>query len=387
MTRGLPEPSRPADHRHGMRYCNQAGTSWPKPPEVANAIASVVGLAPSQAAQTLAAAHETIAASLGLHERGRLWLSPGCTSALQIAIAQLSYAPGQAIVTSHLEHHALLRPVSAVASHPDVRHVVLPWSETEPASLDALREVLRGEDVRLVAMTAASNVTGQRLPIAEAVALAHAHGATFLLDAAQVAGIDRDLAQTGADLIAFAGHKGPLGPQGIGGLWIADDLELAPCAAVCELGAGPPRRGPGYCDFGSVNVAGAAGLAAGLTWLQAHDDPWAVAHGCAVQLRARLRERDDVRVVSALPSQPATPTVSFVPTRLRLQDAEAHFARHDVAVRSGRHCAPAALRAVGEPDGTVRASFGPFNEPADVERILAALDAASSGPVVDPRPP
>ncbi len=359
-----------------MRYCNQAGTSWPKPRQVAEAMTRVFATTPDEVTDVLASAHATIAARLGLTRGGRLWLASGCTSALQIAVTELDYEPSQAIVTSHLEHHALLRPVSEVAKHRDVRHVTLPWSAHEPASLDALRATLRGGGVRLVAMSGASNVTGQRLPVAEATALAHEHDALVLLDAAQVAGIDRDLAATGADMIAFAGHKGTLGPHGIGGLWVADHVRFSSCAAVCEVGRQPSAAGPGDCDFGSVNVAAAAGLAAGLSWLADHDGAWDVAHACADELRAQLRSRDDVRTTCALPSQPATPTVSFVPTRLPLAHAQAHFARHGVVVRAGRHCAPSALQAVGEDEGTVRASFGPFNEPDDVARILAALDDA-----------
>ena len=100
----------------------------------------------------------------------------------------------------------------------------------------------------LLAMTAASNVTGELLPIASLVELARRHGAAALIDAAQIAGwIDLDLPRLGADFVAFAGHKGPQAPWGIGGLYVSPRL------------AWPA---PGYCDVGSVDRCALAGLAA-----------------------------------------------------------------------------------------------------------------------------
>jgi selenocysteine lyase/cysteine desulfurase len=235
--------------------------------------------------------------------------------------------------------------------------------------------------VRLVAITGASNVTGERLPVAELTALAHAHGALVLLDTAQLAGVvPLSIAALGVDAMVFAGHKALLGPQGIGGLWAAPHVAFACAAATCAIGepaAGAPPAAalrapfPGFCDVGSVNLAGAVGLAAALDWLAAQP-PAELARPVAMRarLRAALAGRTRVRALGG--DGPHTATLSLAGDALPLATAEAHFAAHGVLVRAGRHCAPMALAALGEPDGCVRISFGPHNRDADVDVVLAA---------------
>jgi cysteine desulfurase / selenocysteine lyase len=214
------------------------------------------------------------------------------------------------------------------------------------------------------------------------VALAHAHGALAVIDAAQTAGVTPlHATNLGVDVMAFAGHKGLLGPQGIGGLYVAPGVELSSPPASCELGPGGRPACtpfPSYCDVGSVNLAGAAGLAAGVRWLRAQGD----------SLRAQAR-RATGRLLEGLASLPGitvygdgdldrrTLAVSFTSRDLPPAEIESRLlGEHGIVVRAGHHCAPQAHDAIGTAErGTVRVSFGHDSAEDDADAVLAALRA------------
>jgi cysteine sulfinate desulfinase len=204
-----------------------------------------------------------------------------------------------------------------------------------------------------------------------------------LLDAAQTLGVvPIDVRSLPVDVIVFAGHKGPLAPHGIGGLWAAPSIAFQSPAAVCEISPTSKQPHcssfPGDCDVGSANLGAIAGLAAALSWRRKQTaDPFARPRQLATRLREALRDRPGCQVFGGTRT-PHTAAVSFLIDQLPLAAAEAHFARRGVTLRAGQHCAPLALQAIGAPGGTLRASFGPFNEDSDVDAILAAVDDAAA---------
>jgi len=148
-----------------MIYANHAGTSWPKPPEVGAAVAAALAAAPGERAAIFADAAAEVVRALGLPGPERLLLTPGCAAALAVAIGDLPWAEGDVVVTSALEHHALARPVEKLTRERAVVHEVAPYRPGAPVDLDSVRDVLARGRVRLVAVTAASNVTGEVLPV------------------------------------------------------------------------------------------------------------------------------------------------------------------------------------------------------------------------------
>ncbi|MDD9933486.1 MAG: aminotransferase class V-fold PLP-dependent enzyme [Myxococcales bacterium] len=355
-------------------YANNAGTSWPKPPGVVEAAAAALDAPPAEGLAAFEAAAAAVCALIGVPTSERLLLTPSCTGALGLALGDLPWQPGDLVLTSALEHHALARAVEKLERERGVEHRALAYRPGATIDLEQARRVLATGRVRLVAVTHASNVTGELLPIAELAALARSHGALVLLDAAQTLGvIDLDVQELGVDLLCFAGHKGPLGPHGIGGLWAAPNVAFESPWAVCEVGEG---RGacspfPGYCDVGSVNLAAAAGLAVALDWRREHGGAaWARALELARELREALARRGHVYGGDG----PHTATLSVRLDALPLARAEPHFAGAGIAVRAGQHCAPLALEALGTPEGTLRISLGPFNRDEDVAAIVDAVD-------------
>ena len=340
-----------------MIYANAAGTSWPKPAGVVDAVQRAMLADPSDNAARYREGHEAVRRFFGVPDAAaeRLLLAPSCTSALGVALGDLQLERGDVVITSSLEHHALARPVQKLVWERGVVHAQAPCAPGAPIDLDYVEATLRAGRVRLVAVTGASNVTGERLRIEALAELAHAHGALLLLDAAQLAGlVPLDVAALGVDLLTFAGHKAMLGPFGVGGLWAAPHVPFVCPAATCEVrteaGAGPRAPFPGFCDLGSVDLP-----------------------ALARRLLAACRERERCRVLGG--DGPRTATVSFTLDHIALGDAQRHFRERGVVLRAGTHCAPMALEALGAPEGCVRVSFGPHNRDEDVDAVLAAIDA------------
>jgi selenocysteine lyase/cysteine desulfurase len=367
-------------------YANNAGTSWPKAPSVIDAACAALAAPPEASRPVLQSARAEVCNALGITQPERLLLTGSCTAALALAIADLPLEAGDVVLTSALEHHALVRPLQQLVLTRGIVLEVSPYAPGTPFDLDFAQRLLRGGRVRLIAISGASNVTGELLPVAELGLLARAHGVPLLLDAAQTMGVmPIDVQTLPIDLLLFAGHKGPLAPHGIGGLWAAPSVEFQSPAAVCEISPGGaaatqplaaiPRCAsfPGDCDVGSANLAAAAGLAAALSWRRAQaEDPYRDARRLAARLREALREQPGCRVFGGQ-ATPHTAALSFLIDGLPLLAAEAHFAERGITLRAGQHCAPFALQAIGAPEGTLRVSFGPFNRESDVDAIMAAV--------------
>jgi selenocysteine lyase/cysteine desulfurase len=279
-----------------------------------------------------------------------LHLTPSCTSAIANGLAELDWSPGDRILTSGMEHDAVMRPLNHLALR-GVRTTVLPRSATGPLDLDALEHALEAGDVRCVVVSAAANVTGECFPLPAIIQRAHAHDAKVFVDGAQAAGWKPfDLPALGVDLFAFAGHKGPQAPYGIAGLYVRPAL---------------PR--PSWCDTGSVNLPALEGLAAGLDWMRAHE-PLPHARALTQQLADEL-----AGVVRVLPNLEGMPTCAVVPVADAASVAR-RLRRVGVVVSGGRQCAPQSHETLGTLDtGVVRVSLGPTTTEADVQVALAAL--------------
>lgn len=348
-----------------MPYLNHAGTSWPKPAPVREAVQRALAADPADWATSFAAHHAAVAAAFGIGEPDRLLLTPGCTSALATAVGALPWRGGERIATSAWEHQALAGPAQRLAAR-GVEHVVVGPGGGGPLDLDRLEGELRGGRVRLVAMCAACNVTGELLPVGDVVELAHRYGALVLVDAAQTAGwSDDDVTGLGADLFAFAGHKGPQAPWGIGGLYAAPGVPFEGAA-------------PGYCDTGSVDRLALAGLAAGLAWLQApaRAERLARARSIIEALCTRLEATPGVSLHGPRAPAARVPTIAFTVAGCSAGAVAEALAAQDVIASGGRQCAPLAHETLGTLDGgVVRLSAGPETALADAVRAADAVES------------
>jgi selenocysteine lyase/cysteine desulfurase len=246
--------------------------------------------------------------------------------------------------------------------------------------LAAVAEAVDG--ARLLVVNAVSNVLGTPLPVAELARIAHDAGALLLVDAAQLGGhCVCDVAAEGVDLFAFTGHKGLLGPQGTGGLWVRDGLDVQPFMAGGTGGNSllremPPAY-PDHLEAGSFNGPGLAGLLAGLQWLEKTGIE--ELHRKSATLKIRLRDGlhaiDGVDVLSpACPEGAAIVTV--VSERVDAPTLSSRLDReHGVLTRAGLHCAPEVHRILGtDGTGAVRFSVGWATNADDVDRAIRAVE-------------
>ncbi len=364
-----------------MISLNQAGTSWPKPAAVQAAVAEALRASPSDWTSTFQWAHELVAASFGIADPARLLLTPAATSALAVGVSDHPWERGDRVLVSGLEHHAVHRPASLLGER-GVELGVIPRSVDAPLDLGQLRSSLEEGRVRLVAMTAACNVTGELLPVAEVVRLAHEHGALCLIDGAQVVGwLPVDVQAWGVDLFAFAGHKALHAPWGLGGLYVAPHVSMISPSAVCELPvdgeAAVCNTMPGYCDVGSVDRVALAGLAAALQWLEQEQQlqRLLLARQRIERLTKALEARPDVTLYGARDPERRLPTVAFTIRGRDSTQVAADFARAGILVGSGLQCAPLAHESLGTaPEGVVRLSVGPMHSDRDIEHVLRVVE-------------
>jgi selenocysteine lyase/cysteine desulfurase len=248
-------------------------------------------------------------------------------------------------------------------------------------AVDDVRRALRPR-TRLLVTTHSSNVVGALNPIGALAALARDHGVLHLADAAQTAGaIPIDVQELGLDLLAFTGHKGLLGPTGTGGLYVRDGVALAP---LIRGGTGSdsahetqPEFMPDVYESGTLNVAGIAGLAAGVRFLSEIGVGAVRAHEANLVTRFLAGASQIAGVTLYGPKDAALRcgVVSFnlagtVPSEVGLILDESF----GIMARTGLHCAPAAHRTLGTfPEGAVRFSFGWFNTTTEVDESLKAL--------------
>lgn len=375
-------------------YLDNAATSWPKPPGVADAVVRYldeVGANPGRAGhpraiaagQLVLSARLAVARLVGVRNPMHVVFGPNATWGLNLAI-QGVLQPGDHVVTTSMEHNSVLRPlrwleqerrlgITEVTAAPD--GVVDPqWV------LDAMTP-----QTRLVAMGQASNVCGAIQDVAAVGAACRRRGVPLLVDAAQSAGaVPIDLARDGIDLLAFAGHKGLLGPTGTGGLVLADDFDPGRLRPLVFGGTGSrsdsteqPEALPDRLESGTLNVAGLAGLAAGLAWLRDQGGPEAVgAHEVALRTRFLAAARDRVPGFAHHgPDSGAVGVVSFSIQSLSPSHLGDRLSgEFGVLGRQGLHCAPRAHQTLGTfPTGTLRFGFGPFNTPDQVDLAVDAL--------------
>jgi len=371
-------------------YFDNAATSWPKPECVREALGAYFGEAGGNAgrsghrmsiaaARVVENARDVVAELLGAQDPSRIVFAHNATEALNTALYGMLHA-GDRVVTTGMEHNSVMRPLR----HLESRGVRVTVAGCDPGGLpgsDEIRQTLH-EGARLLVTTHASNVTGAVLPIAELAAIAREAGVPYLVDAAQTAGaMPIHVERMGVDLLAFTGHKGLLGPTGTGGLYIREGLKVEP---LMRGGTGSdsahevqPEYAPDAYESGTLNVAGLAGMAAGVRFLSGIGIEAVREHerGLVDRFTTGAEEITGIEVYGPSDNRLRCGVVSFnvagaVPSEVGLILDQSF----GILCRTGLHCAPAAHRSIGTfPAGTVRFSFGWFNTLAEVDASLAAL--------------
>lgn len=386
-------------------YMDFAATSAIRPPEVGRAMAEYIdgcGATPGRGGHRLAvdAARTVLRCRMGLArlvgipgDPGRISFMLNATHALNTALWGV-LRRGDAVVITAYDHNAVLRPTHYLAQERGVEIRMLTGAPDGSLDFDEARRQLEG--ARLLVLNAASNLLGTVLPVRELTALAHEAGALVLVDAAQAAGhLPMDVAADGADIVAFTGHKGLLGPQGTGALWVSESIEVEPFLTGGTGGDSTqrpmPPAYPDHLEAGTPNAPGIAGLLAGIEWVAQRGVANLHEHGSALKMRLYegLAAISGVRVLS--PAAPeGVPLITLVPTTMDVPTFASRLDRESgVLIRAGIHCAPEAHHVLGsEKTGAVRFSLGwsTTEEEVDyaIDAVARVVSATASVPVASP---
>ena len=376
-----------------MIYFDNASTTWPKPPGVAEAVLSYmqnVGANPGRSSHRLAIeasrilydTRETLAQLFGVADPLRIVFAANATEALNLAL--FGYLnPGDHVVTTSMEHNAVMRPLRYLQGL-GVELTVVACSAQGALDPVDMEKAIRPNTV-LIAMNHASNVVGTVLPVAELGALARRHGLLLLVDGAQTAGAyPIHMSEMNIDLLAFTGHKALFGPQGTGGLCLGERLDISRLRPFKRGGTGSYSESEEQPDFlpdkyesGTANAAGIAGLRAGVRFVLEHGVESIQHHEemLTARLLAGLQDIPAVHVYGPLHAGQQMATVSFNVRGLEPSEVELRLdEEYAILCRGGLHCAPSAHRTIGTyPRGTVRLSLSYLNTIGQVDTALEAV--------------
>lgn len=373
-------------------YLDHAATSFPKAPGVGQAMCDYIErlgrsvnrstyATAAEAAGTVLEVREALCRLFHFDDPTHVVFTPGQTYGLNFAIQGL-LRPGDHVVVSAMEHNAVMRPLMQLAAS----GVAVDRIPCRPdGTMDAAAaEPLFCERTRLAVITHASNVSGTLLPIAAISSLCQKHGVPLLLDAAQTAGhYPIDFMALGLSALSVPGHKGLLGPSGIGALLLSRDFakQLTPLIAGGTGSASDSELLPPYMpdrfESGTLNLPGIYGLhaalqfieAKGIAYFQKEERCLCERFLCGISKNQKIRlcgTADLTQRVGVISLD--FPEMDNAEVAYRLEQA------YGIETRCGLHCAPSAHKTLQTfPQGTVRFSFGYGNTEADIDAALAAI--------------
>ena len=381
-----------------MIYFDNAATSFPKPQEVSAAIINYmnnIGASPGrsghrlsiEAGRILYQCRENIAELFHVEDPLRIVFTSNATEAINLAVKGFLHS-GDQVITSSIEHNSVMRPLRELEKN-GVQIKAIPCSADGSLNPEDIEKAIN-KNTTLIVLNHASNVTGTLLPIGEVGRIARKNNILFLVDAAQTAGAyPIDMEKDNIDLLAFTGHKSLFGPTGTGGLVIGKDVDIHKITPLKTGGTGSRSESENHPDFlpdlyesGTPNIAGIAGLHAGVSYILkkgVKDIHQYELHLCN-KLIFGLKQIPGVTVYGKDDSGERSSVVSF--TIIGQSPSDIGFKldeKYSIMCRVGLHCAPSAHKTIGTfPVGTVRFSIGLFNTVDDVKQAIYAVRKIAS---------
>jgi cysteine desulfurase family protein len=375
-------------------YLDNAATTRPKPPGVAEAVAEAMNAYGNSGRGAHADALSAARAVYGVRQHLADWFgclradhvvfTPNSTAALNIAISGL-LQPGDHVISTDWEHNSVLRPLYRLREQ-GMGLDFLPANSLGQLDYTRLEQLLR-PNTKAVVCTHASNLTGDLADIGRVGTFAHNHGLLFILDASQTAGaFPIDMSAQRIDVVCFTGHKGLLGPQGTGGLCVGEGVDIRPWlvggTGVQSFLETQPEEWPTRLEAGTLNSHGIAGLGAALDYLEARGPNTVRLHECGLARRfyEAVCKIPGVTVYGDFVQKERAPIVTLNIGQYDSALVSDELAeRFGVATRPGAHCAPRLHRALGTTEqGAVRFSWSWANTEAETDaaaeavRVLAA---------------
>jgi len=373
-----------------MIYFDNAATTYIKPSEVYRAIyenmvkyganAGRGGHSLSvKAGELINETREKLCELFGINNMERLAFFQNATHAINTGIKGV-LERGDHVVTTSMEHNAVLRPLAELKKRGIIEYTTVKGNDRGEISLNDLEKAIRYR-TKLIVMTHASNVCGNIYDIEPVYNMAKSKGIIFMADCAQTAGVV-ELNADMADMFAFSGHKGLMGAQGTGGLYIREGLNVK---TLIEGGTGSnseslyhPDIMPDKFECGTQNMPSLAALKMGVEFVKKVGINTILEHEQFLS-DYFVNEVKNIRGVNIFGTDNPKERTGTVSISIDEKDSNIIASKlsdeFNIAVRSGLHCAPEAHRTLGTIDGgTIRFSFGFFNKKHEIDRALYALD-------------
>jgi cysteine desulfurase family protein len=372
-----------------MIYFDNAATTMKKPPEVIEAVINAMGSmgnagrgageASLGASRIIYDTREKLCRFFGAENPRQIAFTANSTESLNIAIKGI-LDPGDHVVTTMLEHNSVLRPLYEMEKK-GVKLTIVKSNKQGTLDINDIKKAVTDE-TKMVVCTHASNLTGNCVDIETIGKIAHEHSAVFVVDASQTAGVfPIDVKAMGIDVLCFTGHKGLLGPQGTGGIYVREGLAIRPLktggSGVQTYSKTHPTEMPTALEAGTLNGHGIAGLGAAIGYINKTGID---------NIREREKELawrfyegvKDVRGIKIYGDFTAKERCAIVTLNIGDYDSsevsDALLTDYDISTRSGGHCAPLMHEALGTVEqGAVRFSFSHYNTDEEVDIAIRAI--------------
>ena len=382
-------------------YLDNASTTFPKPKQVADAVYTYMTSVGSNinrgcydsaydVEELVFETRQMLAELFNGGDCKNVVFTKNVTESLNVILKGF-LKPGDHVLVSSMEHNAMMRPIRQLEKL-GVEFDRMPCDEQGNLQLDQVESLIR-PNTRAIAMMHASNVCGTVLPIDKVGGICHKHGLKFIVDCAQTAGVlPVDMESMHIDALAFTGHKGLLGPQGIGGFVLKEEM-IGLIDPLLSGGTGSISHTEEIPDFmpdrfepGTMNLPGILGLHEGLCWLQETGIENIKNHELDLTERmlsglAELEQEGAIRILGRRDRENRTGVVSIQTLTKELSQAAFELdAEYGIQTRVGLHCAPSAHETLGTyPTGTIRFSFGWWNTAEQVDQALHAMKEICRG--------
>lgn len=375
-----------------MIYFDQAASSFPKPPEVTDAMLYVMthnGANPGRGAHKLARqandiitkTREKVAKWCGCHSPKHIIFYNNATTALNQAIKGQQWNSQDHVITTTFEHNSVRRPLEYIKNTHNIDITYIDASNNEQDIIELVNQAIKKETKCLI-MTHASNVTGDILPLEKLTKIAKEHNLLTIVDGSQTAGhIPYNMKEQNIDLLAFPGHKGLMGPQGTGVLAVNKEVDMIPLhhggTGFMSETINQPEQWPEKYESGTLNTPGIAGLSAAIDVLSTLPTENVSRETFLInKLIEGLHTIANVTCYGPPKSTNRLPIVAFNIMNISSQEIGMILDSHyEIMIRAGLHCSPLTHETIGTIDhGVVRVSLNRFNTEEEVQSFLQAIE-------------
>lgn len=372
-----------------MIYMDNAATTMHKPQEVIDAVVTAMssmgnaGRGASEAALSASRiiydTRDRLAKLFHAENARQIAFTSNSTESLNLAIKGI-LEPGDHVITTVLEHNSVLRPLYEMEKK-GVELSIIGCDDKGMPDVEAMERAVK-ENTKMIVCTNGSNLTGNYVDVEKIGKMAHRHGVIFTVDASQTAGIfPIDVQKMNIDVLCFTGHKGLLGPQGTGGIYVKEGIKIRPLktggSGIQTYSKEHPAQMPTALEAGTLNGHGIAGLHAALGYLEKegienirkreNELMWRFYNGVkdvpGIKIYGDYSQKERCAIVTLNIGDYDSSEVS-----------DELLMEYDISTRSGGHCAPLMHEALGTVDqGAVRFSFSHYNTEEEVDTAIRAI--------------